>query len=329
MAHGIYTDRDFQIALEMGWHKLTTIKQPTKEHFPNIIATPVYYGESMVPLQIGGKAFMVPIAEDDGLPVAPPFCDDTYTLFTPREAWAWVEKVLTGTHYTVKSIGMLWNRSKWFISTELTELKTLTVGGRETRFMFNFSGGLDRKMSPQCELSSTVVVCANTLNVSRIQGKVLFHERATKNFDARLERSTSEVEKAVGMAAVFKAAMDGIAKNECTQDEARQTFAGFITSPADKKMSSRTKKTVDELAELHVSGIGNRGETEFDMLNAYTQYLTHGGTDSKVPMGRRFVSSEFGNSADDKAEFVRVLTTERKDRFDAIRSRGKELIAAN
>jgi hypothetical protein len=318
------------VAETPAWHKLTTIAKPTKKHFPEIARTPLYYGKNNDLLKVGDKSYMVPIAMDDGLPVAPPFCDETYTLFTPHEAWEWVEDVLKGTGYNIKSIGMLFNRSQWFISTALTELATMTIGdGRETEFMFNFSGGLDRKMSPQCELSSTVIVCANTLNISRTQGKVLFHERATKNFGERLSASKDEVEKAVGMAAVFKAAMDDIAKKPCTKDQARQTFAGYITPANVTEMSTRTSTAVDELTELHVNGIGNRGETEFDMLNAYTQFLTRGGKDSKISAGRRFVSSEYGNSADDKAEFARVLTTERKDRFDFIRARGKELLAAN
>jgi len=351
MSHGIYTKRDFQIAEKVAWHKLTRIGKPKVEDFPEILPMPLYYngGKDMT---FGNRRFFVPVAQDDMLPVAPPFCgetiiDDTekgcealekdkrgtYILFTPREAWQWVTEVLSGTEYDVESIGMLWNRSFWFISTNLAELKSLSVGdGRKTNFQLNFSGGLDRSVSPQCELSSIVAVCHNTISLSRSSGKILFHERATKHFTDRLEASKSEVEKAIGMTAVFKAAMDSLAENPCDKKRARNIFAGFVTPPKDDEddkkeiMSKRSLNTVNELAELHVSGIDNKGKTEFDLLNAYTQQLTRGSVDATTSLGRRFASSEFGNNADAKARFYNLLTFNRAN-LPEVEKRGKELLA--
>lgn len=353
MASGLYTKRDFQIAREQAWHGLTTIKAPSREDFPNIIPAPLYFGDDCKPMVYGDRKFVVPIAEDDGLPVAPPYCGETipddepktcpakpedtrgtYVLFTPREAWDWVHEVLSGTHFEASSIGMLWNRSFWFIGVTLTELKELTVGdGRQSRFQFNFSGGLDRSVSPQCELSSILPVCHNTISLSRATGKILFAERATKNFNTRLEAAKAEVEKAVGMTAVFKAAMDSLADKPCDKSRAERIFAGYLVDEVRQKdgkdlpMSTRARNTVGELAELHVSGIANRGETEFDLLNAYTERCTHGGKEAKTTMGRRFVSSEFGGGADTKADFFRVLTTGR-DALPEIEERGARLLAA-
>jgi hypothetical protein len=345
MAHGIYTNRDFQVSLEIAWHKLTRVEKPKLEHFPDIKPMELYYngGKAMT---YGNRKFMVPIAQDDMLPVAPPYCGETivdetdkncpakaedkrgsYILFTPREAWAWVAEVLAGTGYNVQSIGMLWNRSFWFISTELTELKSLSLGdGRQTDFNLNFSGGLDRTVSPQCELSAIVAVCHNTISLSRSMGKVLFNERATKNFSDRLAASKGEVEKAVGMAAVFDAAMLGLANKPCTLQRAERIFAGYVTPEGDKKMGTRTVNTVKDLVNLHANGVGNHGESEFDLLNAYTERLTHGSTEAKTSLGRRFASSEYGNNADSKADFLRVLTTDRAIKLDAIEARGQELL---
>lgn len=349
MASGLYTKRDFQIAEKQAWHNLTRIKKPEISDFPEIIPVAPQYTFNGKTLDCvhGNRKFVVPISTDDGLQVAPPYCGETmvdddpkgcpakdddrrgtYILFTPREAWAWVAEVLSGTQYDVQSIGMLWNRSFWFISTELTELKALALGdGRETKFQLNFSGGLDRSVSPQCELSSIVAVCHNTISLSRATGKLLFAERATKNFSTRLEAAKAEVEKAVGMTAVFKAAMDSLAENPCSKDRASNIFAGYLSSPDDEKLSSRSKNTVEELANLHVNGIANKGETEFDLLNAYTQLYTHGGAEARTSMGRRFVSSEYGNNADSKADFFRMLTAEDRGELESCEERGAELLA--
>ncbi len=328
MGHGIYTKRDFQVSEENQWHKLTTLAKPTLEHFPEIEAMPLYYNGGK-DAKFGDNVYVIPVAKDDMLPVAPPFCQGTYSLFTPREAWQWVTEVLAGTGYNIKSIGMLWNRSFWFIGTELEELKSLSVGdGRESKFNFNFSGGLDRKVSPQAELSSILPVCHNTISISRLLGEILFASRLTQNFKTRLEAAKAEIEKSVGMVAVFKKAMDGLASKPCNQDRAKRIFAGYITPENDNKMSTRTKNTVETLANLHRTGIANKGETEFDLLNAYTELLTRGTSDSKLSEGRRFAASEFGNAADDKAGFARLLTKERM-RLPQIEDRGEKLLTVS
>ena len=353
MASGLFNkQRDFQIAEVMAWHKMTKLKTPEKMDFPEIRPFPLFYRDgngNEMPMVHGNRKFVVPVAMDDGLPVAPDYCGETlvdndekgcpakekdtrgtYSLFTPHQAWDWVSEVLSGTEYKTQSIGMLWNRSFWFISTELSELKSVSCGdGRETRFQLNFSGGLDKSVSPQCELSSIVAVCHNTISLSRSTGNILFHERATKHFTDRLDAAKSEVAKAVGMAAVFKAACDNLAQQACDQDRAERIFAGYVTPQGAKAMSTKTKNAVAELTKLHTIGIGNTGKTEWDMLNAYTQLLTHGGTDSKVPMGRRFASAEFGNNADSKADFYNVLTVKRNDEAMSladIEERGAELL---
>jgi Domain of unknown function (DUF932) len=332
MSSGLYTKRDFQIAKEVAWHKLTRIKEPEMTDFPEITPMSLFYNGNK-DMVFGNRKFVVPVAMDDLLPVAPPYCGETlidtddhtcapqakdkrgtYILFTPREAWEWVKEVLSGTNYTTKSIGMLWNRSFWFISVELTELKSLEIGdGRKTCFQLNFSGGLDRSVSPQCELSSIVAVCHNTISLSRASGKILFHERATKHFSDRLEAAKSEVATAVGMTAVFEASMKALAKQACDVKRAERIFAGYVTPAVDSakkpiiKMATRSQNTVKALTNLHVNGIANKGKTEFDLLNSYTEFYTRGAVDAKTSLGRRFASSEFGNNADSKADFLNLL----------------------
>jgi hypothetical protein len=325
MGHGIL-ERDFQVAETMAWHNLTLLEKPTINHFPEIECKPLWF-DTNSPAAIGDKEYYIPVSTRDGLPVAPPYCKQTYTLFQPREAWKWVESILEGTHYNIESIGMLWNQSFWFMSVSLDELKTLSIGdGRKTNFQFNFSGGLDKATSPQAELSSIVAVCNNTISLSRLTGKVLFKERATKNFNQKLDIAKDEIEKAIGMSAVFKAAMDSVAKNPCNRDKARELFTGFLTTDETEKLSTNTRNSIDELTELHDKGLGNSGKSEFDALNAFTQFRTHGKANSKSPMGKRFASSEFGGNSDEKARFARVLTIDRDDQYDSILNRGKALL---
>lgn len=344
MSHGLINSRDFQVGEEQAWHKLTEIGIPSRDRFPLITAQPLRYMDSdgnNWGASHGENSYVIPISQDDGLPVAPPYCQGTYSLFTPREGWDFVMEVLSGTDFKVESIGMIWNRSRWFISTKLTELESFSVGDNDqTNFQLNFSGGLDRTLSPQAELSGTRIVCQNTLSLSRSTGTVLFNEKATKNFKSRLEAAKNEMEKAVGMAAVFSASMKTISETPCSVKRARNIYAGFITPKGVEKMSSRTSNTVTALEELFVGGLGNKGETEYDLLNGYTQLLSRGDeridTRTKKPLStvsveRTIISSQWGDSANKKAEFCNLLIggDDQRGILNEIESRGVALLSKN
>jgi hypothetical protein len=329
MASGLDTSkRDFQVGKVMAWHKKTILKTPEKTDFPNIIPVALQL-ENGQAAKYGDKPYFMPVAEDDMLPVAPPYCLDTYTIFQPRKACDWVSEVLAGTGYEMASLGMLWNRSFWFISTELSELNSIrTVAGRESKFYLNFSGGLDKMTSPQAELSNILAVCHNTISLSRMSGEMLFKERLTKNFATRLEAGKAEVEKAAGMAKVFAATMESLANKSCSQSQVERIVAGYVSAPDADKLSTRAKNTVQDVATLFKTGRGNNGENEFDLLNAWTEYNTEGTRDgkSKVDSFKRFQSAEFGGNADSKADFANLLTSNRAGLKD-VESRGDKLLA--
>lgn len=315
MAHGLMSEESFHIATQMGWHGLTNVvDKVVREHYPEIVQSPLYFGDDAKPLSVGGKPYYVPISLDNGKPVAPPYSPDSYTLFTPRDGWDWITGILAGTGFTVESIGMIWGRTQWFLSIALDELRS--VGTKENVYQLNASGGLDRSMSPQVELSSTRVVCANTLNISRMTGQVLFKSKATKKFTERRELATAEIEKAVGMARVFEEQFAKLANTPCTPERAGRIYAGFLgldTIPVGqsepvKELSTRSAGTVETLKTLFATGRGNSGQTEADVLNGYTELYTRGNVDSpRYDASKAWVSGEFGGNADKKAVFANLM----------------------
>ena len=100
----------------------------TANDFPHIVAAPLTY-------QVGEQlkewtGMSVPVSTDDGLPVGTA-SGESYTLFTPKEAMAYLCEVLAGTGYKVLSLGMVFDRSRWFVSFELVELAARLFGGVE------------------------------------------------------------------------------------------------------------------------------------------------------------------------------------------------------
>lgn len=330
MAHGIQIkSRDFVkagVSTETDWHKLTisTGKPLTVEDFPHTEGRELQFmGEDgFKPLSIGGNVWRVPVTTDDGLPCGKPY-GESFTLFTPRQGFQLVESILSGTGYTVERIGLLWNRSKWFVSAHLDELAQLAPKGE--KFQFNFSGGIDGSMSPQCELSHIRAVCWNTISLSRVSGEVLFKRKLTKGFDAALESAKPEIEKAVGMARLFREAMGKAENKPCAVQTAREIYAGAIGERAEK-LTQTARNTVEGLTALFQRGDGNNGRTLGDVINGFTQYGTRGFETSRKDIFTRLESSEFGGMADRKAEFVRGIFADDGAQFQA---KGAALLAAS
>lgn len=332
-------ERDSQFGIIMGWHKLTKVREilVRDECFPDFRKVPLTYaGLDGNPVELPGWSAVV--ASDDGLSTSP-VPTDTYKLFTPREAWDTLGEILAGSHYTVASAGTLKNRCRWFISVELDELKEASAGMADPhKFSLNFWGGLDRSLSPAINLSSTRIVCHNTLDINRgDKNSYLFTARLRpENFDLKLGDSKQELEKAVGMAAVYRKTLERMNNTKATVEDCRNAVAGFLVERGGSlaksggrngsERSSKTANTVDEVVTLFQRGAGNKGETRADVLNGFTEYFTHGPADSKKDKWSQFEASEDGRFADFKSDFFGVC--ESNLAFAAMKKKGEAAFAA-
>ena len=307
MSSGLETVRDFHVGLEMAWHRKTRLAALiTANDFPHIVAAPLTY-------QVGEQlkewpGMSVPISTDDGLPVGTA-SGESYTLFTPKEAMAYLCEVLAGTGYQVESLGMIFNRSRWFVTFGLTELEGIAPKGEG--FKLTASGGLDKSQSPMFNLTHTVAVCANTVRIAR-GGRALFSSRLTKGFSSRLESSRAAMGETVGMARIFNETLRGLEQTPTNVKQARAVYAAEWVGNGGNLNAPRTKNTLDDLVSGFLSGRGNSGKTRLDAVNGFTEVLGQGliGTVSKRDSFSRWESSEFGGNADRKEAFVAAVTAD-------------------
>lgn len=340
MSHGIINKvRDFVYSLVgqgKDWHGLSQeVPEIHKGLFPTFTPIPVWIGESADDLE--RTHWQVLRTDDDNLPVGAPFDPDSFGYITPQDAWDTVIEALAGTGFKAERVGMLRNRSVWFVSIYLEELARVARSG--DRFFLNFSGGLDKSLSPQAELINFRVVCGNTLSASRALGDMLFHIRQTRFAQGRLADAKSEVEKAVGMARIFNETLAGLETQPMIARDARALFAAEVSDRGqslERKTSDKTGKLkesqglklVDTLTTLFSRGDGNNGATRADALNAFTQRFTRGSNEpekSKRNPWKAVESSEIGNAADRKAEFFALLRD--RDKTDDAISRGHKVLA--
>lgn len=323
MGSGIATNRDFVlngIDDKTDWHKQTIpLGRPlTINDVPETTVVPCEFEGK--PLEIDGKAWSV-LKSNDGLPLGKPF-SGSFSVFDARQGYEWINEILAGTEFKIARHGMLWNRSKWFFAVELVELQALCDKGE--KFVLNMANGLDGSLSRGAELAHFLAVCWNTVNLSRMTGKRLFNVKNTKNATVRMDAQREEIEKMVGMARLFKEAMNQAKNTSCQVQTAREIYAGAILE-SDAEITTAKRNTLEGLVSLFQRGDGNRGETVADVLNGFTQYGTRGFESSKKDLFTRIESSEFGGMADKKAEFARNVLA--PDLREAMRDTGAKLLA--
>jgi hypothetical protein len=298
--------------MEKDWHKKTVHVAGLDPaiHFPTIEPQPVFYGQDCKPT---GEQILV--ATDDGLPVGNSF-RESYGYILPQRAWSMVREALGGTEYDVERIGMLHDRSFWFMSLSLKELQKVTRQGE--KIYLNISGSLAQKEKPQGEISATRAVCWNTVSLSRLTGQKLFSVKQTKNSFIRLDNAKADVEQAVGMVRVFNETMQGLEGKAVTVETARNAYVGEAIQHGAKLQrvnaqgvmveNRSTLNRIDSLVSLFQRGDGNTGQTRADVLNGFTQFFTRGGGDDSTKSPWKAIeSSEFGGNGDRKAEFLATL----------------------
>jgi len=290
----------------MAWHQQTRIAETlTAADFPEIVRAPLQYvaadGQSRA-----WPGMFVPVSADDGLPVGTA-SGESYSIFAPRDAMAYLGEVLSGTGHTVESLGMIFDRSRWFATFNLSELAGLAPAGEA--FQLTASGGLDKSQSPSFNLTHTVAVCANTVRLARA-GRALFSSKLTKGFGARLEASRAALGEVVGMARIFNESLRGLEAKPASVDEARAAYAADLSGNGADLKSSRASNLIDELIVGFRHGRGNGGANRLDVLNGYTEVFGSGlvGAASKRDAFSRWQSSEFGGFADRKEAFAAALT---------------------
>lgn len=305
MSSGFTSIRDFHVALKMAWHRLTNVKKPEESDFPEIVKSPVFFGPDKTPLE----GAWIPVSTDDNKPVGV-VCFDSYHLFTPRDGLKYVTECLAGTSAKLSSIGMIFNRSKWFANFELDELTALVRPGHSLHLLV--TGGLDKSESPSLMLSDTESVCDNTRRMALEKGKSLFASRLTRNFANRLEQARETVESAVGMARIWNETITTLEKTKAKKDDVISAFRGEISQRGATLTSTRASNIIEGLESLYVGGTkgGSTGENWWQACRAFTEFYGRG-IDAGTTRDdfSRWESSEFGGFAMRKDAFCDAIST--------------------
>lgn len=326
MAHQI-KERDVVKATESTWHGLDTREDViTRENAGNCFTVhkrPIY---NLKPPVEGQEAptiedlssvdgFMALVHEETNRAITVCYAD--YQVIQNEWLWNFAEAVLSHIPGKVTCAGTLANQQRAFVSIRLDqEWRPVDEHWLQN---INICNSFDRSSAFEFYDSSTRIVCDNTLQFSRadalksagIVGKVIH----AGDVEDGLNRLLSLVELAMTSRRRFEQVLEKMASQPVAPDEMVQILANRLAvkrSDGSLTLTPHAQTGMASIAGLFYRGKGNKGSTYYDLLNAGTEWWTHGDGAGRLQQGnanetKRFANSEFGTAAGRKVDWLNTL----------------------
>lgn len=344
MSHGIIKPWDIVDSIEgTEWHSMAEVREKitrevAKRHFHKIIQSPaqVYVdGREMIL-----DKWQVLLADHrecrDDLDVA----DQIVPLHIPKagympisneEVYDTLEAAVKDLNAKITSICSLERGKKFAISVQLKdsdiEVKIKNRGKEKFKAFLNFVTSHDGTIAMNVYDSIIRIICMNTLIWSmEAMGDVRFKVYHTKNAKLAMNNLGDLVNAILKGRANLAEVMEYLSSCKVDHNDAVAMAAGYFCLQTDKvELSSRCINAAEGIATLFARGIGNQGETLYDLANGATEYWTHGdGTGKTLNAGGRLYRSAMGAAAEHKQAFVAMLANDSR-RKQAL-SLGREAI---
>jgi len=248
---------------------------------------------SFLPDQVAMDGYKA-IVDGNGKPLC--INNDSYKLLQPIEAFSYVDDVRQHLGADFKEAGFLDNGRKLFIRAEIPE--TINVNpkvGDRLSFQLNFWTSFDGTMPSTFTMGWLRLVCSN--GMTAMEDGQRARVRHTVNQHDRLVDAVADI--------------TGIKRTIEYNRELFETFQRTEMKDKDidthlnrwfKGESSRSKNTRITVRQLYRTGLGNKGESCWDLLNAITEYQQHHAvyrqTSSRSADENRFNSMELGRNRD-------------------------------
>ncbi len=146
--------------------------------------------------------------------------------------------------------------------------------------------------------------------MGELQGKVYHSDGAS----ARINQLSDMIQAVLAGRSEFVQAMETLASISADQQAMRAIPKGYFLSIGDgDALATRSLNACEEISRLSFKGMGNHGETLYDLANGATEYWTSGdgvgkGKDSNL--ASRAYKANFAGAADHKSRFVAGLLNE-------------------
>jgi hypothetical protein len=248
---------------------------------------------------------------------------DGYRVISNREVWETMQRSLKDLGCKVTSVCTLERGKKFAISADIGG-SDLVIAKDQFKANLNFVTSHDGTMAMETFDSMIRIVCMNTFQASRNAASDKFKVYHTKNAAFALS-GLSDLLNAI-LAGRVKTAevLEYLATHACDANDALAMAAGYFAIETDSiKLSGRAMNAASEIAVLFSRGIGNSGQSLYDLANGATEYWTSGAgvgapktakQEAKLTpaelrniQAARTYRSQLGQAADHKVRFIEML----------------------
>ncbi len=246
-----------------------------------------------------------------------------------------VSKSIDETPAFITSVGTLSNLQYFFVTVDLKltkaqEKKMRAPNGDVFRSYLSFMTSHNGELKLTAKDTNIRIICYNTFTAARFcqAGALDLSIRHTKNAGLQMNSLADYLGLIIEGREKMVESMGYLLDHKCSTEDAEAILAGFYSDPDDDELSTNAFNRTRDIVTLYKHGIGNKGETDYDLFNGLTEYNTHGnGAGGKnADAKKRWASSEFGRAAMHKENFLYALLDSEKR--NELRERGGRLFNA-
>lgn len=251
-----------------------------------------------------------------------------YTSISNEEVWDVMDGALRDIGAKITSLCTLERGKKFSISADIGG-SDMVINKDKFKAFLNFTTSHDGSIAMNVYDSMIRIVCMNTFRWSmQAMGDVQFKVYHKKNANLALENLGDLVNAILKGRAELKEVMEYLATCKVDGNEAIAMAMGYFAQvTGTTKLSTRASKAANEITLLFSRGIGNKGESLYDLANGATEYWTTGkGVGEKMSNANRLYRSAMGSAADHKQNFIAMLANE--DRRAETLELGREALLA-
>lgn len=263
--------------------------------------------------------------EEDWIPLYVP--KTSYRPIPNREIWDCMAAAIEDTDVTVATAGTLMRGKRFFMSLDLNG-KELT-GPRKEKFKayLNATTSHDGVLMLDFRDSMTRIVCNNTFEASLMYGGSAVNVSIphTKNALLQLNNFGDYLASILAARGSVMEGMKYLHNYTVSDDETNAVVAGYLSEEEAAELTTNAYNRTEQIRHLFRNGIGNKGQTRYDLFNGFTEFFTHhdGAGGKKATPGERMTVSRFGKAAQHKDAFFSLLMDEEK--YNATKERGAKL----
>lgn len=251
----------------------------------------------------------------------------SYRPISNREVYECVRQAIISTGATITSAGTLQNLKKFFISVDLGTGEMKAPNGDPHAAFLSFMTSHDGTMTFECVDSFIRIVCMNTFRATRFSGGNALNVSIphTKNAGVQISNFGDYLNQVIESRRRVMEALGFLQENSASESEVENVLAAYFTEPERTEMTSQGFNRIEPLKTLFKKGIGNKGETRYDLWNAFTEYYTSGdGAGGKKADGKkRLTAAQFGKAAQHKDSFLTILLDDKI--YQEMKERGEKL----